>query len=618
MEKIESRGAVISESEKAASKNKKISGLRYNRAFNYVSLALLGICTGLLSLLLGAASFGLPLFWKYFSVPLVMLLNLLPIVLVIFLLYFITGRAWIAYTFPSFFALSLSVIGFLKIQVRGDPFVAFDMVLVSEANNIAAFYRFSINWKIYFVAGVFICFVVFSALALRHVEKKRSVRLIGSGGAAVVIALLYFFVYDSTEIYDKTKGAFDENPWSFSEKYISKGFMYPFIHSINYVLPDIPDGYSRAEARRLTNEYEDGVIPDGRKVNLICLALESYADLSEFDVLEFEADVYGPLHRLQDRSVSGTLVNNIFGGGTIDTERLFLTGFTALTNYDAATNSYVHYLRSQGYRTEGFHAGDGWFYGRDTINEYLGFDDYYFLENFENSTRWDDFFFPKVTELYEARDKLRPYFNFSLSYQNHGGYEEGWTEEPYLIARNGMSDGAFNILNNYFTGIYDTTLRIESFVDSLQYDPEPVVVVIFGDHMPWLGNLEWVYEELGITVDTRTEDGFYNYYSSPYLIWANEAAKETLGNDFTGDGGSFSPCFLMGEVFRLCSWDGDSHMQALRELKLYTDVISTPSGLFREDGGLTLQLSDEAWAAYNRFRITEHYRLNNFFFQWGD
>ena len=68
----------------------------------------------------------------------------------------------------------------------------------------------------------------------------------------------------------------------------------------------------------------------------------------------------------------------------------------------------------------------------------------------------------------------------------------------------------------------------------------------------------------------------------------------------------------MGEVFRLCSWDGEGYMQALRELKSHTDIISSSTGLFRENGELTLTLSEEAERVYNRLRIMEHYRLTHF------
>ena len=183
--------------------------------------------------------------------------------------------------------------------------------------------------------------------------------------------------------------------------------------------------------------------------------------------------------------------------------------------------------------------------------------------------------------------------------------------ETNAVAQGGLSDESYEILTNYLAGIYDTTWRLGDFIDSLRDDPEPVVIVIFGDHLPWLGPAESVYKELGIDIDRSTDEGLYNHYSTPYLIWANDAAKEILGNDFTGDGGSFSPCFLMGELFSLCSWEGDGHMQALRELKEHVDVINA-YGVFRENGVLTAELSPEVGEMYRKYRQMEIYRRENF------
>ena len=590
--------------------------LRVNPAFNYVMLTLAGACIGLLSLLLASTVFGLSMFWSYFSSPLVILLNLLPPILLLFLLYFISGRSWLAFSLSMLITMVFSLIHYFKVQIRGDPFILSDIMLVREVNKILAPYTLTMNWKVYLVIVAFLAGTAFSVFLLKHKPQKNVFRIVSSVIVVAVSAVLYMTVYADSGIYSNTIGGFSVHEWSDTHTYISKGFVYPFIHSIKYSLADIlgdtPDWYNAQEAEQIAQSYVDDDIPEGKKVNIIAITLESYADLSVFDCIDFNEDVYGPLHRLQKQSFSGKLVTNTFSGGTIDAERLFLTGNTRLTHFASTTNSFVHYLKSQGYHTEGLHAGDMWFYDRRPINAFLGFENYYFLEDFENSNRYDWFFFPKVSDLYNERDINKPYFSYNLSYQNHGPYDDSKTSEPYLLERNGMSDESFNILNNYIKGVRDTTNRLESFIDMLRYDSAPVVVVIFGDHMPWLGNMSSVYTELGMNIDRNTEEGFFNYYSTPYLIWANDPAKVLLGNDFIGDGGSFSPCFLIGELFRLCSWEGDGYMQALRELKQHIDIINTQWGLYRENGVLTSTLSPDSEASFRRLRMFEIYRRGNF------
>ena len=594
-----------------------ISGLRTNPVFNYAMLAVLGIGVGLLSLLLGATLFGVPMFLTYFSSPLVLLLNLLPPLLLMYLLYFISGRAWIAFTFPSFFILIISMIQFFKVQIRGDPLVVSDATQILEAGAMVVSYPLTMNWKIYLAILAFVAGTLITVFFLKYELKKPPVRIITAVSIIAVSAVLYLFVYTDTEIYVQTStNSRTEEEWTPNRNYIEKGFLYPLIYSIRDSLIDMrgnyPEWYDKQEARQAFQSYPNAVIPADKKVNVITVLLEAYADFSQFDSLDFTVDIYEPFHKLQAESYSGTLVNNVFAGATIDTERLFLTGNTHLTNYFTATNSYIHYLRSQGYHTEGFHVGDEWFYDRRPVNSILGFSAYYFLEDFDGSNRSDTFFFPAVLDMYRSREKSRPYFSFNLSYQNHGPYNSTRTHEPHLIERNGMSDEAFHILNNYLSGIHDTSARVAAFIDSLRAEPDPVVVLVFGDHMPWLGNMNSVYYELGINIDVGSEEGFLNYYSTPYFIWANDAAKETLGNDFTGESGGLSPGFLMGELFSLCSWDGDGYMQVMRELQTRIDVINSATGVFRENGVLTLDLSPDGEAAYRKLRMIEIYRLDNF------
>ena len=45
-----------------------------------------------------------------------------------------------------------------------------------------------------------------------------------------------------------------------------------------------------------------------------------------------------------------------------------------------------------------------------------------------------------------------------------------------------------------------------------------------------------VYEMLGIDLDVSTLEGFYNYYATPYIMYANDAAKQITGNQFVGEG----------------------------------------------------------------------------------
>ncbi len=234
-----------------------------------------------------------------------------------------------------------------------------------------------------------------------------------------------------------------------------------------------------------------------------------------------------------------------------------------------------------------------------------------------------------------------PYFGFHVTYQGHATYGDdylGWggreyysrdvaaPEQPtaeeisgsadimdYVEAwdqyanRPVVSDQSYYILNNYLGSVADTIQELIKLRDKLNSQDEPVVLVLFGDHKPWLGDGNSVYKELGINLDTDTEEGFYNYYTTPYLIWANDAAKEKLGNDFVGEGPDISPAYLMNELFALCGWDGPAYMDLMEALRSTLPVVNT-DGYYVTADGFTDELTEEQQRALNNVRQMADYR----------
>jgi phosphoglycerol transferase MdoB-like AlkP superfamily enzyme len=578
--------------------------------FTCAALIFFGAAEGFISMLLGAADYGMPMFFSYFSSFPLIVLNLLPPILLMLFMYLVTGRSWIAFLSVSLFVSTLSCVHFFRMQIRGDALVAADITLAREAGmTFTSAYTLQIDWRVVLAAALIAAGAAALGKFAGRPPGKWFIRLPGAALLAAVSLALYVGAYTDIGLYENTQGEYLPQEDTYTSDFISRGFMYPFIYSVQDIFPKMPERYTPQTAGWLLGAYGYDPIPDDKKVDIISVMLESYCDLSTLGKLDFTADVYSGLHRLQRESVSGQLIDNIFAGGTIDTERLFLTGYTRMDIYTEPTDSYLRYLKAQGYATEGFHPGDSWFYEREDVHKYLGFDDYYFIDSFEDGDPSDAYFFDRIARMYESRERGRPYFSHNLSIQNHGAYYDGGLTGAAYIERGDLSEPAYNILNNYLAGIYDTTQRLNGFIDGFRDGDDPVVILIYGDHKPWLGNNESVYAEMGVNIDPETEDGFYNRYTTPYIIWANDSAKAVLGNDFTGEGGDFSPCFLMNKLFELCSWGGDRYMKASNALMAYTDVINTPTGYFRPGGGaLTDTLTGAAAKFYSNFRIIEYHR----------
>ena len=75
----------------------------------------------------------------------------------------------------------------------------------------------------------------------------------------------------------------------------------------------------------------------------------------------------------------------------------------------------------------------------------------------------------------------------------------------------------------------------------------------------------------------------------------------------TGEGGDFSPCFLMNKVFELCGWEGPGFMELSRQLEAISPLIHT-RGLFLSGGILTDALVPEEARFYQQFLQAQYYR----------
>jgi len=548
-----------------------------------------------------------------------MLLNLLPPALVMAALFFFTGSVWVSALCTTVLTGALALSNYFKLTLRGDPLLALDLAHISEgADMVAGQGTYTLHWTtpMFIWGGAVLAALVLTAVFIRwRLPLRMRARVIAGVAAIAVLAVLTPTLYGAQSVYSSTacidpNGGGVLNAYSDADQYVSRGAVYSFLHSVSHAAARKPGGYKAEEAAALLAAYESADIPEAQKVSVIAVMLEAYNDFSKFG-LTFTQDPYENYHRLCAESVTGKLVTNIFAGGTIDTERGFLTGFSEYYEFRRPTPSLVSYFESQGYSTLSAHPGFAWFYDRRNVNACFGFDELRFSENWYEGTGAlynDRYFFEDLlralTEREEAGEKL---FCFAVTYQNHGPYVTDALDGDAYAARGDLSEEAYIILNNYLSGIARTDAAIGELTERLRSDKEPVVLLLFGDHNPWLGDGSFVYDELGIDLDRDTEAGFYNYYETPYLIWGNDAAKAALGNDLTGDGGSLSPMFLGEKLFSLLGYKGSPTIQAQRTLlDAGVDVVHE-LGVVRENGFLTGAPSENAQKALEDYLAIQYY-----------
>ena len=599
-----------------------------HRLWVFLWLTAFGLGIGLLSLYLTAnsyASIDAQALWEsYFKLPLLVVMDLLLPLLVVYLGFFLFARPWAAYLLSAVPFLGLALASYYKIQLRGDPVLASDLRLIRTAGGIMGNYTFELTEPVKLVIAGFVGMLIFSVVLLRRERMSQRGRLVGLMAMLTLTLASYFELYTSDDIYEKTANNSLINPWSEVEIYLSRGTTYPFLYSVQDMFPNAPSGYRESEATGTLAEYEDTDIPDEEKITVVGIMLEAFSDLTDFPVLdEIPAihKIYEPLHELEERSVSGRLLTNIFAGGTVDTEWGYLTGYSEHEEFRSPVNTYVRYFKSQGYDALYRHPGYSWFYNRSNVNEYLGFDECVFNDTgfgdlisisdalYHSDKVLVDYLLNDIDSRTETDD---PLFLFSVSYQNHGPYpSETYWEEYATPEKNGWSMETCCVINNYLAGIHSTVNEMCRMTEELEKRDEPIVFVFFGDHKPWMGNGSSVYTEIGVDLDVSTLEGFYNYYATPYVIYANQAARDLLGNDFAEDGGDFSPCFLMDKVFDECGWEGPGFMQLQREMREVSPLMSS-NGWRMQNGQLTAALEGAAGDENDRYLRAQYYIETHF------
>lgn len=588
-----------------------------------VLLLLMGVLCGNSMLWLATGQYPNLIYLGYITNMEIFVLNILPIVVLIFFLYAIIGKSWISYFLGSTIVYIVSLCNYYKLFFRDDPLMFEDVLLAREATNMVGTYSLFIDRKIV-VAGVCVILGTILFYMFFREQKNHWKKRLVFGLAACILTFALCPIYKNSEIYAQCDNYAALNRNSATQIYVAHGFMYPFLYSAFQSIDLAPEGYDERQVKNMLAKYTDSDIPESRRVNIIVVMREAYVDFSQYNIDNLDCSGYDWYHQLQKESYTGELYVNVFAGGTVHTEREFLTGnYNVVRDFRGNSNSYVWYFKNQGYIVEGIHPYHQWFYNRRNVNPYLGFQHYRYYENdFENMTSAyypeDKYFYSEIyNDFNKNKETDHSYFSFNVNVQSHGPYSTtdfvgDWGKREYLTGNQYSTECKF-AMNNYMNIIMDSDKQLEYFLDKLKEEDEPVVFVMFSDHLPWLGDGNVYYEEMGIDFSQDSEEINRIQYTTEYLIWANDEAKRILNNDFVGEGPVISPCYLMNLVFTLCSWKGPAYMQAMSEIMEVMPVASR-NWRFIIDGNFCDGIPQEYMDMYKKFQYLQYYWRKRFMY----
>ena len=431
-----------------------------NIVCNLILIGVISYIMSIGSLYFSTGVFGIEMFQSYFRNIYIVMLNTAPIFMCVFFLLIICNQLWLSISITSIVLIVLSFINYFKIQYRDDPLLMEDLSLFFEMKNMTNRYDIHINadmilWFWVTLAIIVVTWKIRNTIKIR-INIKTRVFII----ASIALSSIFFMrnVILNDVYYQKTENSALINRWGGTQQFISRGFVYPFLYSCKDIKMEKPDGYNMKKVEEEVEKISEDNIPEDKKVNIVAIMLEAYADFSIYHQVEFnpENDPYAAFRRIKDISYHGQLLTDIFAAGTVKTERRFITGADDYPSLRKNTYSYARYFVEQGYRVEGSHPCYEWFYNRLNVNEHLGFEKYDFYETrygelANGEIAGDNILFPELyKDLVDSINDGVPYFNLSVTYQNHGPYStEKLYENPYMLEQNDYTESEYNIFNNY-------------------------------------------------------------------------------------------------------------------------------------------------------------------------
>ena len=477
---------------------------------------------------------------------------------------------WI-FQLPPLSTLGMAVLGcvpcavnFYTLQLRGEPFLPWDLAQVSEAAGVASAAGIKIQTSMIVTVVVELALTVGSFFLYRGRHKQRWLpRVAGSAATAAALCLLIFGVYLQPAVCQAI--GIVPDAWMQDRYYRYYGVVTGFMTNLSNLEIDKPDNYSEEAVDAILDNVDESqkfstspLYPTSyaattakdeqvKKPTIIYVMNESYWDVSELEQygIKFDTDVSANLHALQQTSAYGRAYSPSFGGGTCDVEFEALTGYSASFLPSGSKPYQQHvtkpmfalpsYLKTQGYQTAAVHCFWAKYWSRDTAYPNLGLDDFISLEDMHGVTKvrkhyWtnglvtDDSMAAQIIGQYEKMKASsdEPVFLHAVTMQNHTNYnKDNYPDDQRVKVLEhpaGMKASTVGALEDFATGIRDADAMLGKLTAYFSQVDEPVILVFWGDHYNPIDSNYDVYTTTGYASDSSADP---RLHQTTLLMWSN-------------------------------------------------------------------------------------------------
>lgn len=402
--------------------------------------------------------------------------------------------------FYTLAVIGVGIANYLKMKYRMEPIYPDDLKMITEFGMIRDMVGVPIFLLFLLLLTAGVVLVIFSIKkSLKLKKKKQWIRL----GFFLLTSMLLLYIGGFNQQGNLLRKAYNKTalwiPYSQKMNYYNTGFMGGFLYNLPVDAMEKPENYSESAVKKVTKTYEAKQNEeDTEKTNIVYVMSESFSDPARLKGLEvYGGDPLQDYRAIADKTYSGQMLSQNYGGGTANIEFEALTGFSMeLFNAQMTTPytmlvpefqtfpSLVSTLKKRGYETTAIHPYNTSMYKRKDVYQTFGFDQFLdestmkHTDKIENNPYIsDEAAYQEIFDQLEKKNK--PQFLHLVTMQTHMPYENKYDKLPYVV----QGDNSLAV-RSYLQDIAYSSEALKAFLERLDELPERTLVVFWGDHLP--------------------------------------------------------------------------------------------------------------------------------------
>ena len=452
-----------------------------------------------------------------------------------YLIFAISRKFWLFLIIQTIIMGILYVGNAVKISFFGGPIMPDDVFALRSLLLILEGWRF-------FAAAIPLAALL--GLLLFNFSMRRWSSYVA---CSVIILFVMTVVYKPNMILDPIDKYTGNSVWDQRSNYVWHGAtLYSLQETTRFFsLIDNPPTIDDAEiaANNLLDNTVKSVSDEpflARNVHIVLL--ESFWDASNLKKAHYNQNpLSAEFRKLWKSAGYSHALTPVFGGYTANSEFEVLCGFPINKDnvkFERQLTNEVpclpHILGDKGYKTVVSHPNVPVFWNRINAYRNIGFQTYYSKDDFVLDDMNQEFL--SDSSLYrQVLEKIgndlntkQPIVDYIVTYFGHWNYPLSESRPAKITSTSPVEE-----VTSYANTVYYKSHELMGFINQLKKQDPTGIIVVFGDHLPFLGENFAGYVDSGVLTANRSDfstDMFKFYVSTPLIIIDGEKGVLSVGD----------------------------------------------------------------------------------------